>query len=433
MSSRFARSLRMGRAFFLAACIGPLLASPAVGQNLLTNPSFTAGIAGWNPYSSSMKLTFRPDVGSILPGGSGPGSVEVRVGPPYGGGSLGAIQEVPVLAGLTYGFAASYYAPSAGNAAINVVLGVRWYDSAHNTIKNSYVHAAPHARDAWTSLSGSDLAPAGTVNAQIFIGVGLPSYGSSDTRDSVCLFDDAELKSGGGVATTSQSLFLPVAASKAGSGGTFWTTDLWVYNATGYTASLSLALLVGGQDNTGAVAAPVQSGLVPPHGFLKLTDVVATLGKNVTGALLVVATVEAASQAGPLVVLCSRNATPATAGLGSYGQAVAGVPAGTSPKTVAPGVFVGSANRTNVCVLNTSGTTIDVLVEILDGNGNKKVSQTWRLLPYEPRMPSASSLGVSSLDGGTVVFALQSTSGSYRGFISVVDNSTGDSVFVAAQ
>ena len=61
------------------------------------------------------------------------------------------------------------------------------------------------------------------------------------------------------------------------------------------------------------------------------------------------------------------------------------------------------------------------------------VTTVWSLAPYEQRQLGLPSFGVSSLDGGTVVFARTSADGSYCGYLSIVDQDTGDAVYVAAQ
>lgn len=216
-------------------------------------------------------------------------------------------------------------------------------------------------------------------------------------------------------------------------GGTYWTTNLWAVNDTAVDVRLAGAVLRPGQDNSAAIASPATLGTVPAHGTVSLTDVLASLGANVTGALYLEAQADGGSLPATLIKVASRNSTPNPKGSGAYGQFVPVGGPGTLNRLIAPGAFQSSAYRTNAGILNTSAETATVSVAIKRADGTEAASHSWTLKPFEPKLVSLPDLGVSSLDGGYVVFTRASASGSFVAYISVVDQHTGDSILIVAQ
>ncbi|RLE24225.1 MAG: hypothetical protein DRJ65_10370, partial [Acidobacteria bacterium] len=97
------------------------------------------------------------------------------------------------------------------------------------------------------------------------------------------------------------------------------------------------------------------------------------------------------------------------------------------------GLFKNSGQRTNVGLLNTSGQTLVVNVEIWDDTGTKITAVTWTLPPYSQRQSSLGSIGAGSMSGGTVIITRQSTGGSFRAYTSTVDQKSGDAVYNPGQ
>jgi len=230
------------------------------------------------------------------------------------------------------------------------------------------------------------------------------------------------------------SLFITAAAAAGGMSGTYWSTDAWVHNRTDVVIDVAGAFLAQQTDNSAAVAAPTALGTIQPDGFLKVTDIVSALGKQgkVGGIYLEAVAREATSSADYLRV-SSHTWTPNPFGNGTFGQGIPGVAPGEDTEVRAPGVFESSSRRTNFGVLNTSNAQLDVRIDILDGGGTQRATVTWHLLPYEQRQSSVASAGISSLDGGSAVFTSTTGSGSFRGYLSIVDNDSGDAVYVEAR
>lgn len=94
-----------------------LLGGLAGAENVLTNPSFDSDASGWLlPDNENVTVSHQPGLGSTLPGGSGPGSIEIHLWT-KGIGWSGTFQsEVPITGGRDYDFAASVLVPSADNS-----------------------------------------------------------------------------------------------------------------------------------------------------------------------------------------------------------------------------------------------------------------------------------------------------------------------------
>jgi hypothetical protein len=134
-----------------------------------------------------------------------------------------------------------------------------------------------------------------------------------------------------------------------------------------------------------------------------------------------------------MVRVTTHTFTPNPFGAGVYGQGIPALGYGTSGDKTAAGVFQDSRFRTNIGVLSTTHFAISVNVTITDANGNVVYNGSWSLEAYEQRQRSLPSLGISSLAGGTVTFSTSSTYWKYHGYISTVDQGSGDAVYNLAR
>ena len=429
MSDR-ATTRRFARASALAVALLGLSALPVSAQNLLTNPAFDSGHDGWQPNDSRIELRDRADLGSTLDGGSGPGALEVRFS--YWSSSYdGGHQTVDVQPGVTYDVATSMLVPSADNPANLAGMYVQWLAADFTELSSDNVIRASQTTDTWLRLTHELTAPAGAAQARVWLVVGTPSL-QDETNPGVAIFDDAYFGEAG--LETVQELFVPAAASAQGQGGTSWSTAGWFSNSTDVPVDLSAALLRQGQSNAAAVASPVTLGTIPPHGFLRVDDLVAVLGgSQLTGGLYLRATASGISQGTSIVTATTHTFTPNPLGGGSYGQGIPASRAGSAGETLVPGVFQNAVLRTNIGVLNTSGTTVTLEVRVLDANGNQMSFTGWSLQPYEQRQVGLPVLGVSSLNGGSVTFRVTSAGGSILGYASTVDQVSGDAIYNAAR
>ena len=281
-------------------------------------------------------------------------------------------------------------------------------------------------------ISSHVVAPANAAFASFVAAITNPND-PTETRSSITFVDDAYFALEE-FDTTTQELYIPAAASAHGQQGTFWTTSAWLHNGSDDLADVYGAFLSQGRDNSAAVAAPMFLATIPAHGTLALEDLVSEFGSSdATGGLYLLGELDRLDAPLPFLYVTSQTSTPNAAGQGSYGQGIPAVPEDIATRTVAAGASQSAQKRTNVGVLNTSSHPIALSITVFDANGTVAVTTMWTLAPYEQRQVGLPSFGISSLSGGTVVFSRTSDDGSYCGYLSIIDQDTGDAVYVAAQ
>ena len=218
------------------------------------------------------------------------------------------------------------------------------------------------------------------------------------------------------------SLLVPAVARTAGTGGTFWSTALQVVNPGSAPAVVETTLLPGPGTPGASQALPVPAGAA-----VILDDVVGEIvGVDGVGALRVVAPTSIAAT--------TRTATPGETG--SYGQ---GIPA-VGLDTVAAdgeavrlfGLSVEPGFRTNLGLVNPSTDPVELLLRFYDGETNKLAEDErslgpGRWLQLNRVLDSHQIAGEAVL----VVIRQRSRNGRFTGYLSVVDERTGDPTFLA--
>jgi hypothetical protein len=207
-----------------------------------------------------------------------------------------------------------------------------------------------------------------------------------------------------------------------------------LHNAADEPADVFGAFLAKNRNNAAAVASPIFLATIPAHGTVELDDLVSALGNpEKTGGLYLLAEAAGAGEPLPFLHVTSYTSTPNGAGQGAYGQGIPAVASHHAVKTVAPGIFQSDQRRTNVGVLNTSSHWIELGITLLNASNTVTTTTSWLLAPYEQRQTSLTSFGISSMEGGTAVFVQTSPDGTYCAYLSVVDQDTGDAVYLPAQ
>jgi len=405
--------------------------TPAAAQNLLLNGTFDADVAPWVTSNEFVTFSYRSDTGNDLVGGSGPGSLEVQFRL-WNGGASGPIQEIDVVEGTIYEFSGAYFSPSGDNVSQGVRVYADWLDETGQTVSfDQITDFPPLVEDQWTPISGTVTVPEGIQKANIQVAVQNPTS-TTETRPGIAYFDDLWFAPVG-LASAVQQLYVPAAASTPGNGGTFWTTSAWISNLSSSAVVVHGAALLQGQGNAGAITSPIEIGTVAAGGFLRIDDVYHQIGAdNAAGGLFLEMTAEGELPYTRLVSVATYTSTPNPTGGGAYGQGIPAATPGAETEVVCPGIEDNDGHRTNVGVLNTSDRVIDVEVTIVDTMGARIGSETWQLQPFEQRQQRVTTLGAAGLEGGTVRFRLHSAEGSFLAYSSVVDNQTGDAVYIAA-
>ncbi len=224
--------------------------------------------------------------------------------------------------------------------------------------------------------------------------------------------------------------FIPAAARATGAADTYWVTDLAIANLTGSVAVCNLAYLAKNQANGN----PLNTSLVLAAGEQQLlADVLASLFEleSGNGALRITAS-------HPDVKATSRTYNAAGAA-GTYGQFI---PASSRDQALEPGV-VGSLLqlqenadfRSNIGLLNTTELTVQVEVDLYLGSGNLVGVRTETLLPFEMVQVDRifATVGAGTVDSGFATVKVLTADGKVMAYASVVDNRSGDPIFIPAQ
>ncbi len=225
---------------------------------------------------------------------------------------------------------------------------------------------------------------------------------------------------------------IAAAASASGLNDTRWRTDLVLHNSGQDAATVDLFFLATGTDNSSA--APVRMS-VPAEASLRLPDAVrATFGRDdVTGAVLVGADRD--------LMVSSRTFNDTASG--TFGQSIPGVEVGHAQTGTTPCRVVQLAHsstrtsgfRTNIGAVNLTGTATQVTVELFAGDGTRLGQIRLDLPPWGHVQASDvfASVSAGTLDDAFAVLHADNSGARYLAYASVVDNRSGDPVYLPAQ
>jgi len=223
-------------------------------------------------------------------------------------------------------------------------------------------------------------------------------------------------------APNGSELTIPAVGRAPGINGTFWRSDVTLFNPGLTTMNVSLRYLASGQDNRGAASHNVT---VPPSRTVVIADVAQALGvSSGSGALLVSWT----TASGPIVT--SRTYITTDNG-GTYGQSIDPVTSFSNDSFV-PGLRSDSLFRSNVGFVNGGDTQLTVTATLLSDTGailgttqiglspRSQVQYGVGALFTAANTPRAGTLTLlAHADGPANLFA----------YGSIVDNASGDPVF----
>ncbi len=201
-------------------------------------------------------------------------------------------------------------------------------------------------------------------------------------------------------------LVIPAVGRAAGANGTFWRSDVTLYNPTTQTMSLGMRFLAAGADDRIMT-------------WLGLGDGSGALQVNWSGA------------AGPVVT--SRTYTTAGAG-GTFGQSIDPVPAYGNDSFV-PGLRSDAGFRSNIGFVNGGDSTIGVNVTLISTFGQTIATGFVQLAPRSQLQYSLPALfpGINAAALGSFTLRAHSDSGNVFAYGSIVDNDSGDPVFFAGK
>jgi len=230
-------------------------------------------------------------------------------------------------------------------------------------------------------------------------------------------------------AASNSVLFIPASAHVTGAQGTNWRTDIEAYNPGSTQAAYTLELLERDKGNASPAA---RSFTLAPGRSVRYEDALDSLF-HFTGAAALRISVTAG-----LATFTSRTFNQ-TAG-GTYGQFIGGVLEGTAIPwgkearivQLAHNRSSSSGFRTNIGFVNATGSSLALRVDLYLADGSHLGSRSYNLEPYEFRQIDKIFEKVTGSDvmDGYAVLTTSTAGGSFFAYASVVDNRTGDPVFI---
>ena len=242
-------------------------------------------------------------------------------------------------------------------------------------------------------------------------------------------------------ATASADLVVPVVGRTPGLGGTVWRTRLELFNTVAAETSVALYLNLSDRDNTSPAAAAFLA--VAPRATLIIEDLIAeAFGlEEAVGSVDIVASAP---------VIAHARIANVGSDIGTFGQAVPGLPAswaigdeevpGLNPNSDRLYLFEARQDagfRTNLGVASVDATPMVVEVRAMLGEQAVGTPLALALEPYSHTQVNRVlvEMGVPSTATGVRLEAAAAagSAGRFLAYISRVDNSSGDAVFLLGE
>ena len=226
---------------------------------------------------------------------------------------------------------------------------------------------------------------------------------------------------GGG---TGDNWVVPSTAHSMGADGSFWTSDLTVFNRSSSATTITLRFL--GHDADGKDG-PQKTFELSPYETITYRDVLSSAFgfANGWGALQVL------SDSGPLAVR-SRTSTPS--GNGMVGDGLPGVrlsdffTSQTAPSPVLVGLREDDEFRSNLVLVNGSAIPAAIVVSVSDGSGASVGSMTYTIPPLgsiqDARFLLRPEFGGQSRTDATATLSTATLGASFTAVAMVIDNVT---------
>lgn len=221
---------------------------------------------------------------------------------------------------------------------------------------------------------------------------------------------------------------VPAAGRVVGANQTVFRTDLRVVNLTTTVAIVQVTFLPSNTNNESATGVPVT---IASRASLQIDDVLGTLfGVDVgVGALRL--------SSDSLFLATSRTYTPMVGCPGTNGQFVPALdPASATARSVIAHAQLSATGasgfRTNVGAVNPGSTTVDIRLQLRSGDGVLLGSASFSVLPLSHAQVSVAALFSQQSLTTSNAFVEVNASGPVLAYLSIIDNVSGDSMFVPA-
>jgi hypothetical protein len=311
----------------------------------------------------------------------------------------------------------------AGTSANDGKVTIKLFDNHGGTLGSSTFDILPYGQLQVNDVfAATGSVPTAVAHAIVTSTVPVVAYASvidNRTGDPVAMIAAKD-------SDASTRVAIPAVAHAAGAAGSLWRSDVRIYSPFGHDdhGSLLLTYYPGNTSNP----VPVQRSIsIGADEVLALDDVMASLfGLNdANGALRI--------ESDTPIHVTSRTYNQSTNG--TFGQDIPGVAYTNAMKASDTVVFSGlsdSGYRTNIGFFNVGAAPVDLALTLKRPDGSVIATKAFRLeSDMMTQMNLFSFMGAS----GTAAASLSMTgsgNGSYVGYASVIDNASGDPVFVPA-
>jgi hypothetical protein len=232
------------------------------------------------------------------------------------------------------------------------------------------------------------------------------------------------------VSAATEVLYVPASANAEGANQTRWRTDLEIKAEGDDDAVFTIELLESNRNNSDPA---VIDGSVPAGQCLRMENLLETsFGFTGTAALRLTT-----SSGEILATSRTYNDDPG----GTYGQTVSAIPGNRAVGLGGRATLIqlsrssdpSTGFRTNIGFLNAVAESIDVETTLYLADGSSVGSITRNLRPFEHRQLNDvfHLAGVDHVVDGYAVVTTSTVSGGFIAYASVVDNGSGDAVFIA--
>lgn len=222
---------------------------------------------------------------------------------------------------------------------------------------------------------------------------------------------------------------IPISAKKSGAVDTNWVTDVRIFNGGSSQTQVTLEFRPE-KDTSGSSASitrTIQAGRV-----LALDDVLGSAFglTSASGSLRVVP-----SAGGADLVVTSR--TYNQVGAGTYGQFIGGVRSGfgSGESAVVFHLDKSSSFRANVGIAEVAGAPVTVRYALKDSDGNTLGTGSLSLEAYQVKQLNDiyGEVGATAKENTRLDLYFDGGSGSFTAYGSVIDNASGDAIFIPAK
>jgi hypothetical protein len=302
---------------------------------------------------------------------------------------------------------------AAGNVTITL------YDANSNRLGSGTFPITPYGQSQVNDIFGAvGAAPAAAARAQITATVPVVAYGSiidNRTGDPIAIIAQK-------VSEAARELTIPAVAHANGANNSVWRSDIRLFNPDEESANVTLTYY----PNNGAAIPHVIT--IGGRQTLSLEDVVASTFHQTSG----IGAMRISSNRSLLAASRTYNALPG----GTFGQDVPALPASAAVQANQSARLSGVTNdgyRTNLGLFNLSNAPLELSLELRGAGGNSLGTRAQRLEANQMvQLDVFATMGVTAATTGALTISTTSGSGAYAAYASIVDNRSGDPVYVPA-